>query len=159
MIKCTECGYENMDGLDYCDGCGAKLAAPESAGSAAPASAEVSERIVSNREARDSIVASPLAPAAGAVSSGPLPVVESAPSEPSGPSTDTAPAAGVIVAAAAPAASEAKTGEMTPPPEPIPAAAPTAAVGAHFKAKLSLLRQWPELHRTVGPRDRFLPGG
>ena len=27
MIKCTECGYENMDGLDYCDGCGAKLAA------------------------------------------------------------------------------------------------------------------------------------
>ncbi|MGH7812667.1 MAG: FHA domain-containing protein [Candidatus Binataceae bacterium] len=28
MIKCGECGYENMDGLDYCDGCGAKLAAP-----------------------------------------------------------------------------------------------------------------------------------
>jgi FHA domain len=27
MIKCGECGYENMDGLDYCDGCGAKLAA------------------------------------------------------------------------------------------------------------------------------------
>ncbi len=27
MIKCAECGYENMDGLDYCDGCGAKLAA------------------------------------------------------------------------------------------------------------------------------------
>ena len=27
MIKCSECGYENMDGLDYCDGCGAKLAA------------------------------------------------------------------------------------------------------------------------------------
>ena len=26
MIKCSECGYENMDGLDYCDGCGAKLA-------------------------------------------------------------------------------------------------------------------------------------
>jgi predicted component of type VI protein secretion system len=25
MIKCSECGYENMDGLDYCDGCGAKL--------------------------------------------------------------------------------------------------------------------------------------
>ena len=35
MIKCTECGYENMDGLDYCDGCGAKLAAAEGAGSAA----------------------------------------------------------------------------------------------------------------------------
>ena len=39
MIKCTECGYENMDGLDYCDGCGAKLAAA-APGAAAPASAE-----------------------------------------------------------------------------------------------------------------------
>src|SRR5690348_5720822 len=41
MIKCTECGYENMDGLDYCDGCGAKLnaaaAAPSPAAGAAPA--------------------------------------------------------------------------------------------------------------------------
>ena len=27
MIKCTECGLDNMDGLDYCDGCGAKLQA------------------------------------------------------------------------------------------------------------------------------------
>lgn len=31
MIKCSECGFENMDGLDYCDGCGAKLAAPTQA--------------------------------------------------------------------------------------------------------------------------------
>ena len=37
MIKCSECGYENMDGLDYCDGCGAKLAG--AAGSSAPAPA------------------------------------------------------------------------------------------------------------------------
>ncbi len=37
MIKCTECGYENMDGLDYCDGCGAKLAAAAPAAGAAPA--------------------------------------------------------------------------------------------------------------------------
>jgi pSer/pThr/pTyr-binding forkhead associated (FHA) protein len=29
MIKCSECGYENMDGLDYCDGCGARLAAAD----------------------------------------------------------------------------------------------------------------------------------
>ena len=40
MIKCSECGYENMDGLDYCDGCGAKLAAANApapdAGAAAP---------------------------------------------------------------------------------------------------------------------------
>jgi len=33
MIKCSECGYENIDGLDYCDGCGAKL----NAAAAAPA--------------------------------------------------------------------------------------------------------------------------
>jgi hypothetical protein len=32
MIKCGECGYENMDGLDYCDGCGAKLAAAAGGG-------------------------------------------------------------------------------------------------------------------------------
>src|SRR5271167_2149764 len=37
MIKCSECGLENMDGLDYCDGCGAKLAG---AASSAPAAAE-----------------------------------------------------------------------------------------------------------------------
>ncbi|HKM99374.1 MAG TPA: FHA domain-containing protein [Candidatus Binataceae bacterium] len=36
MIKCSECGYENMDGLDYCDGCGAKLAADAAAAGAAP---------------------------------------------------------------------------------------------------------------------------
>ena len=54
MIKCSECGYENIDGLDYCDGCGAKLnpaaapaaesaagaaAAPEAAAQPAPAEA------------------------------------------------------------------------------------------------------------------------
>jgi len=38
MIKCAECGYENMDGLDYCDGCGAKLgAAPPANGGEMPA--------------------------------------------------------------------------------------------------------------------------
>jgi hypothetical protein len=43
MIKCSECGYENIDGLDYCDGCGAKLnaaaSAGESGGAAAPEAA------------------------------------------------------------------------------------------------------------------------
>jgi FHA domain len=43
MIKCSECGLENMDGLDYCDGCGAKLSAsaPEVA-PPPPAAAEAS---------------------------------------------------------------------------------------------------------------------
>ncbi|MGE0823773.1 MAG: FHA domain-containing protein [Candidatus Binatia bacterium] len=27
MIGCAECGHENMDGLEYCDACGAKLIA------------------------------------------------------------------------------------------------------------------------------------
>ncbi len=45
MVKCSECGYENIDGLDYCDGCGAKLAAGATAvapngGAAAPAAGE-----------------------------------------------------------------------------------------------------------------------
>jgi hypothetical protein len=37
MIKCSECGYENTDGLDYCDGCGAKLASAPAGDAAAPA--------------------------------------------------------------------------------------------------------------------------
>ena len=39
MIKCSECGYENMDGLDYCDGCGAKLAAADASAPAADTAA------------------------------------------------------------------------------------------------------------------------
>ncbi len=27
MTRCAECGHENMDGLEYCDACGAKLPA------------------------------------------------------------------------------------------------------------------------------------
>jgi hypothetical protein len=38
MIKCSECGYENTEGLDYCDSCGATLS--HSAGGAEPAAAE-----------------------------------------------------------------------------------------------------------------------
>lgn len=37
MTKCSECGYENMDGLDYCDGCGAKLAHADGGAEPAPA--------------------------------------------------------------------------------------------------------------------------
>jgi hypothetical protein len=32
MIVCTQCGAQNMDGLNYCDQCGAKLPAPVPAG-------------------------------------------------------------------------------------------------------------------------------
>lgn len=39
MIRCSECGHENMDGLEYCDACGAKLpaGAPAEPTAAAPA--------------------------------------------------------------------------------------------------------------------------
>jgi pSer/pThr/pTyr-binding forkhead associated (FHA) protein len=36
MIRCSECGHDNMDGLEYCDACGAKL--PASAPTAEPLS-------------------------------------------------------------------------------------------------------------------------
>jgi FHA domain len=57
MVKCSECGYENIDGLDYCDGCGAKLAAagaPAAAPdgeAAAPAASETPEAAPAAAEA------------------------------------------------------------------------------------------------------------
>jgi hypothetical protein len=107
MIKCGECGYENMDGLDYCDGCGAKLAAAAGSSAAAPEAA----------------------PAAA----------------PAAESTDAAPAAAPETSSnEAPAAempkSEAPTGEIKPEAAPESAPATTAAAGAPFKAKLSVVR-------------------
>jgi FHA domain len=115
MIKCGECGYENMDGLDYCDGCGAKLNAAASA-SAGPSPAPP---------------APPAAPAAEAAA--PVPT-ESAPAA-------AEPAEGAAVAAVVPS-SEAPTGEIKPP-EPAgeaPAQPAAAAAPAPFRAKLSILR-------------------
>jgi hypothetical protein len=109
MIKCGECGYENMDGLDYCDGCGAKLAA-----------------------------------AAGSTAAAPEPAPAAAPAA---ESTDAAPAAAPAAETSsneAPAAqmpkSEAPTGEIKPEAAPESAPATTAAAGAPFKAKLSVVR-------------------
>lgn len=126
MIKCSECGYENLDGLDYCDGCGAKLEpaassenavatpAPESSTAAVGAPAAASEAAVSEPPQR------PDATGMGAT-------VESS----AGVSAaDVAASEGV-------APSRAPTGEMTPPPAAQPA--PVAA-GAPFKAKLTIIR-------------------
>ena len=112
MIKCGECGYENMDGLDYCDGCGAKLAAaatgtaaaaPEAGSAAAPA------------ESSDANAAP--AAAAEAKPDGETPTAEVP-------------------------KSEAPTGEIKPEaaPESAPSAPTAAAAGAPFKAKLSVVR-------------------
>jgi hypothetical protein len=106
MIKCGECGYENMDGLDYCDGCGAKL--PAAAPGASPAAA-----------------APDAAPAAA-------------------PAESTNAAAAETASAEAPAAevpkSDAPTGEIKPEAAPESAPSATAAAGAPFKAKLSVVR-------------------
>ena len=112
MIKCGECGYENMDGLDYCDGCGAKLAA------AAPGAAPAAE-----------------APPAAAPETAPAPAA--APAETA--SADGAPAPSAEAPAAELPKSEAPTGEIKP--EAAPESAPAAvAAGAPFKAKLSVVR-------------------
>jgi hypothetical protein len=115
MIKCSECGYENMDGLDYCDGCGAKLAASAGSSAGAPAAAAPG--------------AAPAAPAAEGTNAAPAAGAEAP--------TNEAPSA------AAPE-SEAPTGEIKPEPAPsAPAAEPapaTAAAGAPFKAKLAVVR-------------------
>jgi hypothetical protein len=121
MIKCTECGYENMDGLDYCDGCGAKLAAAE--GAAAPASAAPSSAAT--------------APAAAAATIEPVPAEHPASAA---PALESANQAEGHAPSEPPPASEVKTGDLTPTPAAAtePAAAPAAS--PHFKAKLSLLR-------------------
>jgi len=120
MIKCGECGYENMDGLDYCDGCGAKLAAgagSSAAPAAAPAAAPEAAPAASTAESTDANAA----PAAAA---------ETASAE--------------APAAEAPAAemprSEAPTGEIKPAAAPESAPSTAAAAGAPFKAKLSVVR-------------------
>jgi len=138
MIKCSECGYENMDGLDYCDGCGAKLessvaqgapstTAPPTApststsGAGAPAPAGANEAAATGSPAA---VADAGTPAAGGASSGGA-------VEP-GASTEH------IAVVPEPTAATAPTGEMN-----AGAAAPVSgaeAAAAPFKAKLSIIR-------------------
>jgi len=113
-----------MDGLDYCDGCGAKLAAAE--GAAAPAAV------------------APAAPAAATAAEPAATTVDAISAE--HPASVAAAlesaneAAGQTQGEPSPS-SEAKTGEIVHP-EAAPVAAPAAAPAAapHFKAKLSLLR-------------------
>jgi hypothetical protein len=106
-----------MDGLDYCDGCGAKLAA------AAPGAVPAAE-----------------APPAAAPEAAPAPAA--APAETAAPAaSDGMPAPSAEAPAAEMPKSEAPTGEIKPEaaPESAPASAAVAA-GAPFKAKLSVVR-------------------
>src|SRR5215472_169601 len=89
MIKCSECGYENMDGLDYCDGCGAKLAAADAAASALAPGTGAPE-------------GSAEAPEAEKPAETPPPAAESKPSEV--PTGEIKPAPAALAEAPAPAA-------------------------------------------------------
>ncbi len=90
MIKCSECGYENMDGLDYCDGCGAKLAAaappPQAEAQAEAAPAE------QGTEAQAAPAAEAPAPAAEAPAPSEAPTEEIRPAEEPAPAAAEAPA-------------------------------------------------------------------
>jgi len=124
MIKCSECGYENIDGLDYCDGCGAKL---EAAAVGAPAGIVTGTAPATSVEAAATEPPPPVAEMPHAeAANGTAAVIEEAAS----------PAASIDT----PASSQAPTGEIKPPE---PATAPVVempAAGTHFRAKLSLIR-------------------
>ena len=119
MIKCTECGYENMDGLDYCDSCGAKL------NPAAPPPAEAPTPATSPEPA----AAAPEAPTAaiGAQHQDAQPA-EQAGAEAQAPAAEPAPVEAPPVAEPMPAAA------------PAPAAQPAPAEPPPFKAKLKIVR-------------------
>ncbi len=118
MIKCGECGYENMDGLDYCDGCGAKLAAAAAGGTAAESKSET-----------------PPAPSAESIDSKATPAL-AAEAKADGEAPTSAPT------------SEGPTGDLKKEAAEEPAAAtdasggaaPSAAEPSTFKAKLSVVR-------------------
>jgi hypothetical protein len=141
MIKCTECGYENMDGLDYCDGCGAKLESasqghsgivaqpptpPSGSTAAAPAAAAVNEMPVAGAPAAatESATATTAVSAATATAQ-PEAAESSTPNEP-------------IAAVPEPPLAQAPTGEMNDAGAGSMAHAEAAA--APFKAKLSIIR-------------------
>jgi hypothetical protein len=92
MIKCSECGYENMDGLDYCDGCGAKLAAAD--GSAPDAGTAAREAPAAAPEAEKPAEVPPAAESnPSEAPTGEIKPAEAAPAE------APAPAAAAVVAA------------------------------------------------------------
>ncbi len=140
MIKCSECGYENMDGLDYCDGCGAKLeSSPERSGESGPAPAPSTASHSGS---------TPAAPEPAGVSE-----ITAAGTTPA--ATTEADTSGTVAAQSGTSAEPGASNEhMSVVPEPTPAKAPTGemnagaaapvsttqAPAAPFKAKLSIIR-------------------
>jgi FHA domain-containing protein len=135
MIKCSECGYENMDGLDYCDGCGAKLSPTASPGAAAGGGSQAGAGAPAHEAAP---------PPAGehpqAAPSGEAQAAEASQTPPSSEMQPVENSAGVsnANAAAAEEASRAPTGEIKPEPAAAPTAEPVGALT--YKAKLAIIR-------------------
>jgi hypothetical protein len=132
MVKCSECGYENMDGLDYCDGCGAKLEASGVANAATqPTPAPSSTPPASSGAAN--VMASASAPATDVEHGTATPAAEA-----SGAGTQPDESNEHAAAVPEPPLAQAPTGEMS-----AAAAAPVStpeASAAPFKAKLSIIR-------------------
>jgi hypothetical protein len=121
MIKCSECGYENIDGLDYCDGCGAKLNASHGApagngGASAPQESAPASASTEPQSAEHAAAAQ-------------TPAVEPAAEAPSSPPPSEVPTGEIKAPAGANATAAA----------PAEAPAPTAAAGA-ARAKLQVVR-------------------
>jgi FHA domain len=134
MIKCSECGYENIDGLDYCDGCGAKLApvAPAELPTGTAPSAGTAPSSASTAPT----AAEPTVPEGSASEIAP-PVVQAGDG---GAKTSISSTGGSVVPSENGSSSHDPTGEIKPPePAPAPAVEKPAA-GSHFRAKLSLIR-------------------
>ncbi|HJU12069.1 MAG TPA: FHA domain-containing protein [Candidatus Binataceae bacterium] len=141
MIKCSECGYENMDGLDYCDGCGAKLESPSHsapAGQAAHGAAPSSSTSADPEPAAVNEMAAEGAPATAAESPSTAATTPESPSPPSDAAAEGTATNEHIAAVPEPPSAKAPTGEMN-----AAAAAPVSApepAPAPFKAKLSIIR-------------------
>jgi predicted component of type VI protein secretion system len=134
MIKCSECGYENMDGLDYCDGCGVKLEGAAHSHAPAPASAPAQTGSATAAAEPTSVNEMAAVESSAAAEAG-----TSAPStEHSGASSEPAASNESAAVVAEPTPAQATTGEMK-----TTAAAPVTgaeAAATPFKAKLSIIR-------------------
>jgi pSer/pThr/pTyr-binding forkhead associated (FHA) protein len=127
MIRCAECNEENMDGLEYCDSCGAKLeaAAAEGADAAEAAPAATEEAPVDEAAAPE---------VSDSVDEAPAEVVQEV--------AAAAPEAAEEATAAAPIADEPIAEESVPvsAPAPEPAAPVTPAAASGQTAKLTVMR-------------------
>jgi hypothetical protein len=140
MIKCSECGYENMDGLDYCDGCGAKLESAAHPPASSPTIASSSSPSANTQESEVKATSEPTAnEEVAADSSATSESGTSAPGASSSTSSEPSATNEKIAAVPEPTSAQAPTGEMNAAAAAAPVSAAQAAT-APFKAKLSIIR-------------------